>query len=134
VYYRTLADSRYISYGVIKESFALKNCFIRHTITPVPIQGYDGIEDQTTNKIVVTTMDIGGHRTKKACFYVIRNMQYDLILGIEWMRKERVIFDPANKILTFPNGIEINNKNIEDLRQRRSAYEISANTLAVMKR
>jgi hypothetical protein len=33
------------------------------------------------------------------------------------MRKERVIFDPANEILTFPNGIEINNKNIEDLRQ-----------------
>jgi hypothetical protein len=134
VYCRTLADSGCISYGVIKESFALKNCFTRHAITPVPIRGYDGIEDQTTNEIVVTTMDIGGHRTKKACFYVIRNMRYDLILGIEWMRKERVIFDPANEILTFPDGIEINNKNMEDLRQRRSAYEISANALAVMKR
>jgi hypothetical protein len=112
----------------------LKNCFTRHAITPVPIQGYDGIEDQTTNEIVVTTMDIGGHRTKKACFYVIRNIQYNLILGIKWMRKERVIFNPANEILTFPDRIEINNKNMEDLRQQKSAYEISANALAVMKR
>ena len=134
VYARTLADSGCISYGVIKESFALKNRLTRHAITPVPIRGYDGLEEQTTSEIVVTTMDIGGHRTEKACLYVVRNMKYDLILGIEWMRKERILFDPANEILTFPDGIEINNKNMNSLTRRRNgAYEISAAGLAALR-
>jgi hypothetical protein len=83
LYTRTLADSGYISYRVIKESFALKHQLAQYTITPVPIRGYDGTKEQTTREIVVTNMDIGGHKTKKACFYVMRNMKYDLILGIQ---------------------------------------------------
>ena len=135
LYARTLADSGCISYGVIKESFALKHRLARYAITPIPIRGYDGTKEQTTSEIVITNMDIGGHKTKKACFYVVRNMKYDLILGIEWMRKEGVLFDPANEILTFPDGIEINNKSINDLKRRRyGTYEISAAGLAAIKR
>jgi hypothetical protein len=80
---------------------------------------------------VITTIDIRGHKIKKACFYVVRNMKYDLILGIQWMRKKGVLFNPANEILTFPNGIIINNKNISDLtRHCDGVYEISAASLA----
>jgi hypothetical protein len=82
LYARTLADSGCISYRVIKESFALKHQLARYAITPVPIRGYDGTKEQTTREIVVTNMDIGGHKTKKAYFYVVRNMKYDLILSI----------------------------------------------------
>jgi hypothetical protein len=84
---------------------------------------------------MVTNIDIKGHKTKKACFYVVRNMKYDLILGIQWMRKERVIFDPANKILIFLNRIKINNKSINDLKRRyNSVYEISAAGLVAIRR
>jgi hypothetical protein len=82
LYARTLADSGYISYGVIKESFASKHRLARYAITPVSIRGYDGTKEQTTSEIVITDMDIGGHKTKKACFYIVWNMKYDLILGI----------------------------------------------------
>jgi hypothetical protein len=51
------------------------------------------------------------------------------------MRKEGVIFDPANEILTFPDGIKINNKSINDLKHRRDgAYEISAAGLVAIRR
>jgi hypothetical protein len=79
---------------------------------------------------MITTIDIKGHKTKKAYFYIVQNMKYDLILGIQWMRKKEVLFDPANEILTFSNRIIINNKNISDLTRRRDgAYEISAASL-----
>jgi hypothetical protein len=62
-------------------------------------------------------------------------MKYDLILGIQWMRKEGILFDLANKILTFPNRIEINNKNMNKVTRRRdSIYEISAASLMALKK
>jgi hypothetical protein len=82
LYIRTLADSGCISYRVIKESFTLKHRLARYAITPVSIWGYDGIKEQTTSEIVIMDIDIRGYKTKKACFYVVRNMKYDLILGI----------------------------------------------------
>uniref|UniRef100_A0A093ULB7 Transposon Tf2-11 polyprotein n=1 Tax=Talaromyces marneffei PM1 TaxID=1077442 RepID=A0A093ULB7_TALMA len=134
-YARTLADSGCITYGVIKESFALKHSLTQHAITPRPIRGYDGLQDQTTNEMVITSMDMGGHRTEKAYFYVVKNMKYDLILGLQWMRKERIIFDPAREILTFPDGIKIDNASLRGAISRRDGtYEISANGLRALQR
>jgi hypothetical protein len=135
LYARTLADSGCISYRVIKESFALRHQLARYAITPIPIRGYDGTKEQITSEIVIIKMDIGGHKTRKACFYIVRNMKYDLILEIEWMRKERVVFDPANEILTFLDDIKINNRSISDLKRHHdSAYKISAAGLAAIRR
>lgn len=51
------------------------------------------------------------------------------------MRKEGILFDPANEILTFPDGIEINNKNMNEATCRRNGiYEISAASLVALRR
>jgi hypothetical protein len=71
VYARTLANSRYMSYRVIKESFALKHSLTQYAIVLVPIWGYNRIEEQTTSEIVIMTIDIGDHKMKKTCFYII---------------------------------------------------------------
>jgi hypothetical protein len=83
LYTRTLADSRCISYRVIKESFTLRHQLTRYAITPIPIRGYNRTKEQTTSEIMIIKMDIRGHKTRKAYFYVVRNIKYDLILGIE---------------------------------------------------
>jgi hypothetical protein len=44
-----------------------------------------------------------------------------------------VIFNPANEILTFLDGIEINNKNISNLKCRyNNTYKISVAGLAAI--
>jgi hypothetical protein len=83
-----LANSGCISYRVIKESFTLKHQLAWYAIILVPIQGYNRIKEQTTSEIVIINMDIRGHKTKKAYFYIVWNMKYNLILRIQWIKKE----------------------------------------------
>ena len=84
---------------------------------------------------MIINIDIKGYKIKKAYFYIVQNMKYDLILEIQQIRKEEVIFNPINKILIFLDGIEINNKSINNQKYYyNSAYKILAAGLAAIKR
>ena len=61
IFARMLVNNGYLTYGLIKRSFAYMNNLTRHTITPIPLRGYDGVAGQMTNKITIISIDIGGH-------------------------------------------------------------------------
>lgn len=92
IHVQALTDSGCLTYGRIKKSFALRNKLTRCAIPPKPLTAYYGVHGQETNEIVVTTMDVGRHRHKKICLYAVSKMDYDMLLGLQWMRAEGLVF------------------------------------------
>ena len=134
IFARTLVDNGCLTYGLIKRSFAYTNNLTRHAITPVPLRGYDGVAGQMTNEIAVASIDVGGHRRTTACFYVVPNLNYDIILGIQWLRKEGAIVDAKNDTLRFTDGTQVNNTNMKEAAMRTNEiFEISAAALTTLR-
>ena len=134
IFARTLVDNGCLTYSLIKKSFAYTNNLTRHAITPVPLRGYDGVAGQMTNEIAVASIDVGGHRRTTACFYVVPNLNYDMILGIQWLRKEGAIVDAKNDTLRFTDGTQVNNTNMKEAAMRTNEiFEISAAALTTLR-
>ena len=56
--------------------------------------GYDGVEGNIIDEVVVVQNDVDGHLEPRNFFYVVPKLaSYDLIIGLPWMKKNDAVFE-----------------------------------------
>jgi hypothetical protein len=58
------------------------------------LTGYDGVEGNIIDEVVVVQTDVDGHLEPRNFFYVVPKLaSYDLIIGLPWMKKNDAVFE-----------------------------------------
>lgn len=68
---------------------------------PHYVGGFDGQSTQVVDVLLPLTFSICG-RTMNRLPFIVLDMKYDIIIGKQWFEKYRVMIDPANRRLVFP--------------------------------
>lgn len=110
-YTNALADISCLTYGLVEERFARNNHLERKKIFPRSLNGFDGLEGGTVDEIAIIQGDIGGHRQRKICLYIVPKIKgHNIILGLPWFQHQAVHIDASRDTLTFErSGIQVKN-------------------------
>ncbi len=101
-YAHTLFDTGCLSYGMITSRFARKHNLQHMKINPHTVTGFDGPSDSSVDEVAIVQIDIDGHKESRAFFYIVPKIaSYDLIVGLPWMKQNKVIMDAGNASLTI---------------------------------
>ena len=104
----TLVDCGCLSYGLIDSRFVRKHNLERRHITPRAMTAFDAPTSGMIREVAAIELDIGGYRQKAFLYVVPRLADYDIILGLPWMRMNRVKLDAQGLCIEIGKaGIEV---------------------------
>jgi hypothetical protein len=74
--------------------------------------GYDGVEGNVIDEVVVVQTDVDGHLESRNFFYVVpRLASYDLIIGLPWMKKNDAVLEARkNRMVIWTSGTVVYNQ------------------------
>jgi len=71
-------------------------------IRPHTIMRFDEPSDSSVNEVAVVQIDINRHQKSRAFFYIVfKIVFYNLILGLSWMKQNKVILNAGRAFLTI---------------------------------
>lgn len=97
----SLADTGCSVFGVISAPYVRRHKLLRVPINPRTVYTYDDRPAERIEAMVKVTVDIGGVSMPSFLYEVRRMEDQDIILGLPWMRKNKVVIDAAEKTLFF---------------------------------
>ncbi len=101
-YAHTLYNTKYLFYEMIISHFARNHNLQRMKIRPHTITEFDEPSDSSVNEVAVVQIDINEHQKSRAFFYIVFKIAfYNLILGLSWMKQNKVILNAGEAFLTI---------------------------------
>ncbi len=71
-------------------------------IKPHMITRFDEPSGSSVNEVAVAQIDINRHQKSRAFFYIVSKIaSYDLILGLSWMKQNKIILNAGEVFLTI---------------------------------
>ena len=124
----TMIDTGCLSNGLCDPRFARRHGLTRLKIAPRQVTGVDGKLTDETDEVVAIELDLEGHVQDKVFLYVAPIGDYDIILGMPWIRAQDVrINGPRSEMKIMSTGIVVRSKTAF---QRLKAIFVSAPALA----
>lgn len=124
---RTLADTGCLSYGIIDSQYVCNHSLERIPINPISVTGYDGDTQKEISEVAIVRLDINGHIEERVFLYIVPQIDsYDMILGIPWMQKNKVLLSGDKHTLMLGATGTLVHSNKEAIGDARKAYPISA--------
>jgi len=63
---------------------------------------FDEPSDSSVNEVAVVQIDIDRHQKSRAFFYIVSKLaSYNLILGLSWMKQNKIILNADRASLTI---------------------------------
>ncbi len=112
-YAHILYDTDCLFYEIITSHFARNYNLQCMKIRPYMITEFDEPSDSSVNEVAVAQIDINRHQKSRAFFYIVSKIaSYNLILGLSWMKQNKVILnaDEAFLMIEFTETIVQNRK------------------------
>ncbi len=112
-YAHTLYNTECLFYEIITSCFARNYNSQCMKIRPHMIMRFDEPSDSSVNEVAVIQIDINRHQKSRTFFYIVFKLAfYDLILGLSWMKQNKVILnvDRAFLMVEFTEIIIQNRK------------------------
>ncbi len=99
-YAHTLYDTECLFYEIITFCFARTHNLQRMKIRPHMIMRFDESSDSSVNEVAVVQINIDRHQKSRAFFYIVSKLAfYDLILGLSWMKQNKIILNAGRAFL-----------------------------------
>jgi hypothetical protein len=109
----TMIDTGCLFNGLCDPRFARRHSLTRLKIAPRQVTGVDGKLTDETDEVVAIKLDLEGHVQDKVFLYVALISDYDIILGMPWIRAQDVrINGPRSEMKIMSIGIIIRSKTI----------------------
>ncbi len=100
LYAHTLYNTGCLFYEIITSHFARNHNLQCMKIRPHMITEFDEPSDSSVDKVAVIQIDIDGHQESRAFFYIVFKIaSYNLILGLSWMKQNKVILNAGRAFL-----------------------------------
>ena len=107
----TMIDTGCLSNGLCDPRFARRHGLTRLKIAPRQVTGVDGKLTDETDEVVAIELDLEGHVQDKVFLYVAPIGDYDIILGMPWIRAQDVrINGPRSEMKIMSTGIVVRSK------------------------
>ncbi len=101
-YAHTLYNTECLFYEIITSCFAKTHNLQCMKIKPCMITEFDEPSDSSVNEVVVIQIDIDKHQKSRAFLYIVSKLAfYDLILGLSWMKQNKIILNADRASLTI---------------------------------
>ncbi len=101
-YAHTLYDTKCLFYEMITSHFARTYNLQCMKIRPHMITEFDEPSDSSVNEVAVVQIDINRHQKSRAFFYIVFKLAfYNLILGLSWMKQNKIILNAGRVFLTI---------------------------------
>ena len=114
----TLVDTGCSSYGLVDSRFAMKHNLQCIPIHPRGVTGYNALSGDKITEVAVISIDIDGHSEERAFAYIVPRLAlYDMILGMAWVKKQRVLVDGSKSecMIASTGTIVRNRAKVKDL-------------------
>ncbi len=99
-YAHTLYNTECLFYEMITSHFARTYNLQRMKIRPYMITRFDEPSDSSVNEVAVVQIDIDRHQKSRAFFYIVSKLAfYNLILGLSWMKQNKIILNAGRVFL-----------------------------------
>ncbi len=99
-YAHTLYDTECLFYEMITSCFARNHNLQCMKIRSCMITEFDEPSDSSVNEVAVVQIDINRHQKSRAFFYIVFKLAfYDLILGLSWMKQNKIILNADRAFL-----------------------------------
>ncbi len=93
-YAHTLYNTECLFYEIITSCFARNYNLQCMKIKPHMITRFDEPSGSSVNKVAVIQIDINRHQKSRTFFYIVFKLAfYDLILGLSWMKQNKIILN-----------------------------------------
>ncbi len=93
-YAHTLYNTECLFYKIITSCFARNHNLQCMKIKSCMITRFDEPSDSSVNKVTVVQIDINRHQKSRTFFYIVFKIAfYDLILGLSWMKQNKIILN-----------------------------------------
>ncbi len=112
-YAHTLYNTECLFYKIITSHFARNHNLQCMKIRPHMITEFDEPEDSSVDEVAVVQIDINEHQKLRAFFYIVSKIaSYNLILGLSWMKQNKIILNAgeASLMIEFTETIIWNRK------------------------
>ncbi len=101
-YAHTLYNTECLFYKIITSHFARNHNLQCMKIRPCTIMRFDEPSSSLVNEVAVIQIDINRHQKSRAFFYIVFKIAfYNLILGLSWMKQNKVILNADEASLTI---------------------------------
>ncbi len=102
LYAHTLYNTECLFYEIITSCFARNHNLQRMKIRPHMIMRFDEPSGSSVNEVAIVQIDINEHQKSRAFFYIVPKIaSYNLILGLSWMKQNKVILNAGEVFLTI---------------------------------
>ncbi len=112
-YAHILYNTECLFYEMITSCFTKTHNLQCMKIKPCMITGFDEPSDSSVNEVAVIQIDIDRHQKSRTFFYIVFKLAfYDFILGLSWMKQNKIILnaDRAFLMIEFTETIIWNRK------------------------
>jgi len=100
-YAHTLYNTECLFYEIITSCFARNHNLQCIKIRSCMITEFDEPLSSSVNEVVVVQIDINRHQKSRAFFYIVFKLaSYNLILGLWWMKQNKIILNAGKVFLT----------------------------------
>jgi len=118
---RPLIDTGAAGFLFINRSMAKKisqalNVKIRNLPYSVPVKGFDGVSYTSANQFIRLHLTIDRRRFRNCPFVLLDLPSHDVIIGIKWLRRFRILLDPSKNRLVWPANLPPNRSYIKELK------------------
>ncbi len=113
LYAHTLYNTECLFYEIITSCFARNYNLQCIKIKPHTITEFNEPSNSVVNEVTVVQIDINSHQKLRTYFYIVFKLVfYDLILGLSWMKQNKIILnaDRAFLMIEFTETIIQNRK------------------------
>jgi transposase InsO family protein/predicted aspartyl protease len=105
---QALIDTGCLAYGVISRKLADHLQLPRISISPRLLQSVDKVTESSISEVTYLGLDISGYTTKIYLYIIPKIEEYQLILGMPWLRKEKAILDASKETLQLRGTLVTN--------------------------
>jgi hypothetical protein len=101
-YAHTLYNTECLFYEIITSCFARNHNLQCMKIRPHMITEFDEPSNSSVNEVAVVQIDINRHQKSRTFFYIVFKLAfYNLILGLSWMKQNKIILNADRAFLTI---------------------------------
>lgn len=103
-----LIDSGCLSYGIISSRLVQRHHLQRIQVVPRKVESYNGSQEDEISEVAAVRLRVGG-RTRRAFLYIVPRLMtgIDIMLGLPWLRQNRVVLDAEGLCLRFSDSQEV---------------------------
>ncbi len=99
-YAHILYNTKCLFYEIITSCFARNHNLQHMKIKPHMIMKFDEPSDSSVNEVAVVQIDINRHQKSRTFFYIVSKIVfYNLILGLSWMKQNKIILNAGEVFL-----------------------------------